>query len=319
MIPLATEQITHMIKIDLPKLKSLSEKHNIISSIINGKSCQYLDIPRYPNIGDHLIAHGCFHFFESSGIQLSRASDIFSYQQKWLSETDVIVFSGGGNFGTLWPDIHKRRLLLAREALELGKTVIILPQSIYYENTLQIKEDKEILGSFPNFYFFARDTYSYNISQGMFEHIYLAPDMAHQLYNLFNKYAPLPPQDDSRLYFMRKDKEASNDRFTKITNDGTIVDWDDLLKINNCAKPFNTYNALYKKLRCFQFDKNLTYWRRTSWKIIETAVNFFLKYDSVITDRLHGMILSLLLNRKVHMIDNNNHKLSNYAKTWLLN
>lgn len=306
-----------MTQISPKNLKSLPEKDNIITSIINGRSCQYLDIPRYPNIGDHLIAHGCFHFFDSSGIKLSRACDIFSYQKKWLRDTEIIIFSGGGNFGTLWPDIHKRRLLLAREALALGKTVIILPQSIYYENTMQLEEDKKIFRH-PHLYFFARDSYSYNIGRDIFNNIYLAPDMAHQLYKLFNTCTNNRPQGDSKLYFMRNDKEAAKERFKTIATNDTILDWDDILKFENCAILFNLYNFLYKHLKYFQFDKKSSYWRLSSWKIVETAAKLFLTYDTVITDRLHGMIFSLLLHRNVHMIDNENHKLSNYAKTWLL-
>ena len=43
---------------------------------------------------------------------------------------------------------------------------------------------------------------------------------------------------------------------------------------------------------------------------------FFCEYDTVFTDRLHGMIFAALLNRKFEILDNSYGKPSNYKECW---
>jgi pyruvyl transferase EpsO len=38
--------------------------------------------------------------------------------------------------------------------------------------------------------------------------------------------------------------------------------------------------------------------------------------ETIVTDRLHGMLIGLQMGRSVVAIDNNNFKLTKYADTW---
>lgn len=38
--------------------------------------------------------------------------------------------------------------------------------------------------------------------------------------------------------------------------------------------------------------------------------------ETIVTDRLHAMLIGLQMGRRVIAVDNNNHKLSAYASTW---
>jgi pyruvyl transferase EpsO len=52
-------------------------------------------------------------------------------------------------------------------------------------------------------------------------------------------------------------------------------------------------------------------------RAIRNAVGFFSRYQTVYTDRLHAMLLGLLLERKVCAFDNSYGKLSSYRDMWL--
>ncbi len=49
-----------------------------------------------------------------------------------------------------------------------------------------------------------------------------------------------------------------------------------------------------------------------------SGIKFINKYDEVYTTRLHGYILSVLLDKKVHMMDNSYGKNSNFYYTWMV-
>jgi pyruvyl transferase EpsO len=51
--------------------------------------------------------------------------------------------------------------------------------------------------------------------------------------------------------------------------------------------------------------------------IVKQSVHFLSPYKQVYTTRLHGLILSVLLGKKVYFLDNNYKKLSAFYDTWL--
>ncbi|MNF10991.1 putative pyruvyl transferase EpsO [compost metagenome] len=47
------------------------------------------------------------------------------------------------------------------------------------------------------------------------------------------------------------------------------------------------------------------------------GISFINKYDKVVTTRLHGLILSILLNKEVYMLDNSYGKCKRFHDVWL--
>ena len=113
---------------------------------------------------------------------------------------------------------------------------------------------------------------------------------------------------------MRNDNEALPGR-EEIFQSNIVLDWDDVLKIDDCAsdmyRTFKLYKWMMRRLR-LPFDKNLSLWRKNSWRIVETGAKLFSRYDTIFTDRLHGMIFAVLLNRKFEILDKSYHKVSGY-------
>jgi pyruvyl transferase EpsO len=51
--------------------------------------------------------------------------------------------------------------------------------------------------------------------------------------------------------------------------------------------------------------------------VIDRAARYFVPYERVETDRMHAMLLALMLGQEVTAFDNSYGKLSAYADTWL--
>lgn len=271
----------------------------------------------YMNIGDHLIAHGTFHFFEKNRIPIRRACGIEYYKPSWIDETEVLVFGGGGNFGDLYR-IHQIRMNLVCQALAKGKTVIVLPQSLWYENSKNIEIDQKKIAWDDNFHLFTRDEQSLAIGKQVAKNVYLVPDMAHHLYDELCRLTSGIKPSKQKMFFLRNDSEALPGREVFFQRN-VVFDWGGVLKLEDCgtnlARIFKLYKWIMRRLH-LPFDKELLLWRKYSWDVITVAAKFFCEYDTVFTDRLHGMIFAALLNRKFEILDNSYGKLSNYKECW---
>jgi pyruvyl transferase EpsO len=58
-------------------------------------------------------------------------------------------------------------------------------------------------------------------------------------------------------------------------------------------------------------------WTKHSKDIVFKSINYFDSKDLVVTDRLHGLILSSLLGKNIVLRDNSYGKNSRYKVSWL--
>ncbi len=173
---------------------------------------------------------------------------------------------------------------------------------------------------------FARDHKSAELLKYFSKHVYLCPDMAHQLYSTFPYYNGAK-ENKKVLYFLRTDleKTALEDKIaTTLPEDATIKDWETLLpgkyyrslkykfikRLLKCSKRIN--NTLLSRLA---HEMWLTYTKN----IIQYSVNEFLKYDEVVSSRLHAHILSCLLHLPNQVCNNSYGKNYNYFCQWTKN
>jgi exopolysaccharide biosynthesis predicted pyruvyltransferase EpsI len=98
------------------------------------------------------------------------------------------------------------------------------------------------------------------------------------------------------------------------------VDWDDLIRGWGMQRLYN-YG-----LRINELDRRLDnvlpalgVWNMVSNRLISRAIDLFAPHEAIITNRLHGMILSALLERKAVVFDNSYGKISSYADLWMKN
>ena len=241
-----------------------------------------------------------------------------------MSKDTVILITGGGYFGDVWRKAWDNVMNTIERYPD--NPIIILPNTIFYNDKNVMYSDAKRLAKIKRLTICVRDKVSYQIAKENFDNeIRLVPDMAYHIsLDYINQWRH--PQTDKVLYLKRIDKELGS---TDITIDATEVDVRDWPTMDGRAtigeRVFYKSRALCFKtktncvwLHTFAewFEKELGYYIYRK-SMTRRGVKFVSAYKEVYTTRLHVMILSTLLGKKVHYIDNSYGKLSSFYNTWL--
>lgn len=284
----------------LNKIRILSIK---IQSFRQTKKIFVFDIPEHGNIGDHAIASAQKKFIESNfpdysyievpaDISLVISNKLTDY----ISKHDIVMFHGGGNFGTLYPSHNDIRKAIISNLACIS--FIQLPQSVYFHDDNKVPLD-EITESFAQknnqIYLFAREKLSFDFFKDYFPDVnnYLIPDIVFSLPKVNSEHK------NGILLILRNDIEK-NINFDK--------------------------NALKKKLVSEFNDVSFSdthigeglyidYKKRD--KYVSSKLEEFSRSKIIVTDRLHGMIFAYISNTPCIAIDNNNHKVRETYNAWL--
>ena len=120
------------------------------------------------------------------------------------------------------------------------------------------------------------------------------------------------------MYFFRRDKEAvSVPAELGETAEGRSVDWSDIVSTLHRALAGGVYSLLKAGGQVLPSRLNALMWYSARDTMIRDAVTYFSNCDTVCTNRLHAMLLALLLGRDVNAFDNSYGKLSRYIDAWL--
>lgn len=291
-------------------MEFLAQKHEILLPLLSGRRLHYLDVPFYGNVGDLLIMFGTLEFFKKHAIPVYKYGMYFNYPKSFIERGDIIVFQGGGNFGDIYGPFQKFREEII--ASFPGNRIVILPQSIHFEDTKNFEKCCEKLSRHPDLHICVRDTPSYDMAKLMTPNIYLLPDMAHQLWPLERKFAP----DRQVLKLRRRDSE------TKLHGDvGNTFDWIDLVGkgweffLSQVAERC-MYHANRLGLNKAFINLEAKAWIWQASRFFNKSVELFSHYERVESDRLHAHILSCLLSIKNDIGDNSYGKNGNYIRQW---
>lgn len=282
----------------------------------------YLNLPYHTNIGDLLIWEGTLHFLSQTKYRCLYSTDIYNFRKKKINEKTIIILHGGGNWGDLWIDHH----LFRKEIVEMypNNKIIIFPQSIYYQDEVNMQEDIEFYNKYPNVTICTRDNRSFEIMKKNFKNnkILLVPDMAFFIDVKFK-----PKNTNKILFAKRTDKELSLNKsiYKNIPPDAEIHDWPTFeININDLPIIRNLYRliSLAKKIDSIlnvSLENSLVdvYWRKViKTYYINCGINFINNYNEIYSTRLHISILSILMGKKLHIIDNNYGKTRSFIETW---
>jgi pyruvyl transferase EpsO len=297
-------------------LARLSKNLDIIAPLIRGEIV-YLDYPVHSNIGDLLIWKGASVLLRRYRCrilgQYSKDNIVGVRARNQIERSKTICFHGGGNFGDLWPAYQ----LLREEIIQAypGKRIIIFPQSVRYDNSDALARSCKILRKHPDLHIFLRDRTSLaTLDAHGVPNLRLCPDTAHAL---LGKLAAPKPTQSNHFYLLRRDKEQGPLPPGINASDSKVVDWDDGFgragwRAYSVGLRINHADARHRN----KLHASLV-WRVVSRFLIRRAIGLFAPYGTVVTNRLHAMILALLLGRKVIVYDNSYGKLSSYIHCWL--
>ncbi len=168
------------------------------------------------------------------------------------------------------------------------KNIIILPQTIYFENEKNMSKMEKLFAKQKNLTICTREEYSYKLAKEKFSknNIILCPDMAFFL--LYKK--DIKKDENTNLLLFRRDKEkligkeTEKEVIEKLEKQNVKIQKDDTV-INK---------------RIFKFNRK---------KYLNKLLSKIKKSEIVITDRLHGMLLTVITGTKCIAFSNNNYKI----------
>lgn len=281
----------------------------------------YLDLPYHHNIGDTLIWEGTREFLKTVPYKCLYYASKDSFRYRKLPKNVIILLHGGGNFG----DLYRLHSEFRKKIIKLypDNKVVILPQTVFYEDMSLLQSDVDFYAAHPNVTICAREQVSFNfLTENFKNQVLLLPDMA--FYLDLKKYKV--SEDENRvLYLKRTDKELVNANMVKIPAKSEQHDWP---TYENHYGEFDMVERFTHLLRiifkiCGLRDRilaRLEDWKRNWYyrrKYVQMGVSFLSPYHTIYTTRLHILILGVLLAKEIYLINNTSGKVVNFYNTWL--
>ena len=253
-----------------------------------GDAYALLDFPDHANVGDSAIWLGELTMLRAiTGREPDYVCCWHDFDPAALRRDcpDGIVFlHGGGNLGDIWP--HHQRLREAVLATLPEGRVVQLPQSIHFADPAAADRFRRIALAHPDLTLYVRDAASLAIARTMIgDRARLAPDSAFALGGQPRGMATVP-----LLALLRTDSERS-DRSGAPPPEATIVDWLD-------EPPTTGDHEAQATAR------------------VQRGLDLLARGETIVTDRLHGHILALLLGIPHVVLDNHYGKVGAYRDAW---
>ncbi len=302
----------------MPNFQKLIERNKRIISdnLVSLITDDYIliDLPYHSNIGDSLIWLGEECFLKTLPYRCLYRASRLSFEYRELPRNVIILFHGGGNFG----DIYEAHGEFRRRVMKMypNNKIIILPQTVYYNRYIPIRGESQQYRNHKNTYILARDRYSYDFLKryGFSDKVLMVPDMAFWIERSMLKTINIR-QTEKILLFKRGDGEQTDLReiYKSIEKEQyEEKDWPLWRGYDPYLSTLNEYVENNKMDEANKFAKDIYMPSR-----IKTGVEFISSYKMVYSNRLHGAILSILLDKPVTIIDNSYGKNANFYDAWL--
>ena len=328
---------------------------NSLAQIGDVEECVLLNYPDYPNTGDHLIGLGTIiYLIQNLHAKINYLSGIYNFSEEVMRQKvgrATIFLQGGGNLGDLWCDHQRFREEIIQKYPH--HRIIILPQTIYFQEQDNLHRAANIFNSHQNLTIFVRDSRSYALANQHFYNckVFLAPDMAFMLADLPGiEYFRYNWQHQKILYHCRDDKEIVEELNASILHLPNLViqDWLPLEKLLDRSQitsdspwylhlpgAVRIYRELWQQIlshpiswlseqlwnknypdRILLANLDNAPMVKTSWDYFHRSIYQLNSYPLVITNRLHGHISCTLLKIPHIFLPNSYGKNQLWYETW---
>jgi exopolysaccharide biosynthesis predicted pyruvyltransferase EpsI len=279
-----------------------------------------VDFPNHANIGDSAIWLGETTMLQAiygrAPSYAATAADDVAEIGRFL-KSGTLFLHGGGNFGDLWPrhQLYREHILQAYPHLQ----IIQLPQSIHFSDPSAIDSTRRAIGGHRNFILMVRDTASLEFASQHFDcPVQLVPDCA--LGIDMRQFLKAGTGQGIRCLF-RTDKEMREDAATaaQLFEGMPIEDW---VGLSLAPSPFQRQmqrvwrHAERLPPRSYWMHKRISRLNRLAEARVAQGFSQLSQARVIVTDRLHGHIMSSLLRRPHVVIDNFYGKIASYIETW---
>ena len=303
----------------LKKILPLKFKQHIHTFL----NCEKVDLPvrkrafiflaaDYGNIGDLAISKAQRNFlkdnlkdYEVFPVPISKTRIWLDSIKKQVNSEDIITIIGGGNMGSLYPDIEDLRQLVIRSFPY--NTIVCFPQTLDWDESQSsnkaLKKIVKIYSSHTDIHIFARESITYRKLEEIFSgqpnvKIGFVPDIV-----MSASAKKLGVESSSKpagvLTCLRNDKECGLKAEHYAILDRVIGD----TGLTITKTDTHAGGSGLSKAECD--------------KLLSNKIQQFAEAQLVITDRLHGMILCILSGTPCLVLPNSNHKIRQTYLNWL--
>lgn len=248
--------------------------------------------PTHGNMGDHAIAKAVTDMLGALSIDYkevttSDLSFLKRYRRMGTMDGHVILVNGGGNLGTLWPDVEA----LFRNIIQRNphSPILCLPNTFYYEDSAygreELKQSQEIYNAHPMLTLCARERISYEAMLPLYRKVILVPDMVLSINacmaGIYRKGCMICLRRDREKTITEAQQERLQEQLLRLF--GSDIRWSDM-----------------------NIDKSVPVSFRTT--ALEEKLNEFRSAELVVTDRLHGMIFAAITGTPCIVINSKSPK-----------
>jgi exopolysaccharide biosynthesis predicted pyruvyltransferase EpsI len=279
--------------------------------------------PRGRNIGEYLMWLGTVEHLRRRGIRPVYVCDRTSYARHELAARlggqGTILHAGGGNLGDLWP--HEQRF--REQVLEdfPGARIVQLPQSMHFIRDESLERAQKVFAAHPDYTLLLRDPASFAAAREAFgPRTALSPDLAFGMSPL--PATPAVPR--GILWLARGDHESRHPpgdlpaevrRWDWATGHGRPFAWAlgrrlgaALAGDGRVRRPRAAADAGHALVALAG--------ERLAQDHLARGVNQLAAAEVVVTDRVHGHILTLLCGRPQVVLDNEDGKVHALVRGW---
>ncbi|PRY12939.1 polysaccharide pyruvyl transferase family protein [Kineococcus rhizosphaerae] len=295
-----------------------------VTAALGSERAALLDFPGHKNVGDSLIWLGERALLARAGVGVDYACEHHSLVPAALRARNgsrPLMLHGGGNFGDVWPDYQRFREDVARRFPR--QRIVQLPQSIWYSDSAAGddtgSDGSRALRAHPDLHLMVRDRRSLDEARRRFPDaaVGLVPDAAFGL-------GPLErtaPAEVDVLCLMRDDREGVGHAATFRAAGLPVTDWGRhafdhrawRLKRRTIGAVRRVETAATSRLT--QPVLRATY-DAMARQNLQAGVRTFSRARVIVTDRLHGHVLCLLLGIPHVVLDNSYGKIADFREAW---
>jgi exopolysaccharide biosynthesis predicted pyruvyltransferase EpsI len=287
--------------------------------------CALIDFKNSSNVGDSAIWLGQTSYLRKANVSVVYSCDVDSYSEQRLSarlDGGIILISGGGNLGDLYPP-HQRLREQLIERFHDNK-IIQLPQSVAFRDKSNLQRAKAIFDKHPDLTLLARDKRSLEVAGNEFRaRSKLCPDMAFAL----GKLSRPAPADSDVVWLGRTDDESSDASLTSTAHDVIRTDWvrvppgssQQRLRTRGMFRANSFLTGLVSghpgTARWLSGPLSATF-EPLAQQRLERGCRLLSRGRVIITDRLHAHILGLLLGIPQVLVGDRYGKVKSFYETW---
>lgn len=276
--------------------KMLNNRFRALKCCYKLKNIYFLLDQNHGNLGDQAIGYAEAKFIKDNlseynvfSILENEYEQYKNYFKKIIKKGDIICLRGGGSIGNEYirHECNRRDIINTFT----NNKIISFPQTMYFSNDEygrnELQKTVDVYNKHQNLTIIAREKTSYELMKKSFinNQVILTPDIVLYL----TKTEPKLKREGA-LFCFRSDKES-------------ILS---LEKKEGIISLVNKYfDSVFITDMCINRNVNID----EREKELEAKLNQFKSVEIVITDRLHGMIFSVITATPCIAINNYNHKL----------